>query len=52
MLSVTEIAFEIRRRNDPEKAAAQVARRPWTSRHLVAVAQKKRTACKGAQQKE
>jgi len=52
MQSVAKIAFEIRRRNDPEQAAAQAANGFRTSRHLVAVAQKKRTACKGAQQKE
>jgi hypothetical protein len=52
MLSVAQIMLEIRHRNDPEMPAAQAAKRPGNSRHLVAVAQKKRTACKGAQQKE
>src|SRR4030088_2785564 len=52
MLSVTKIALrfvaEKIRRNGLAKAACGFR----TSRHLVAVAQKKRSACKGAQQKE
>jgi hypothetical protein len=52
MLSVAQIMLEIRHRNDPGKQAAQAAKPSGNSRHLVAVAQEKRTACKGAQQKE
>ena len=51
MLPVAKRHLKIRHQNDPEKRL-----RRWlelgTSRHLVAVAHEKRTACKGAQQKE
>jgi hypothetical protein len=50
MRMVAEIMFEIRRNIIRVTGGSEGGRMARNSRHLVAVAQAKRTACKGAKQ--